>query len=65
MLKSWKTSSQSRQIQSEGWCLGAWCLHLPARKRQTQLKMQQFFANVLGAGGDLKAERQRGRDGFN
>lgn len=55
MLKSWKTSRQSREIQSEGWCLGAWCLHLPARERQTALKMQQLFASALSASGDLEA----------
>lgn len=57
MLKSWKTSSQSRKIQSEGWCLGAWCLHLPARERQTQLKMRQLLANALRARRDLEAVR--------
>ena len=30
---------------------------MPARKRQTQLKMGQLFANALGASGDLEAER--------
>lgn len=55
MLKSWKRSRQSREIQSEGWCLGAWCLHLPARKKQTPLKMQQLFASALSASGNLEA----------
>lgn len=55
MLKSWKTSRQSREIQSEGWCLGAWCLHLPAREKQTPLRMQQLFASALSASGNLEA----------
>lgn len=56
MLKSWKTSIQSREIRSEGWCLGAWCLHLPARERQTRPKMRLFFANALGVSGHLRTE---------
>lgn len=58
MLKSWETSSQSREIQSEGWCLGAWCLHMPARERQTQLEMRQLFASALAlrAGENQEAE---------
>lgn len=56
MLKSWKTSIQSREIRSEGWCLGAWCLHLPARERQTRPKTRLFFANALGVSGHLRTE---------